>query len=65
MELELTDYVILSSETEDLLRDQILRKAKSGYKLQGGVQVVIFPGARYAQFFQAMKKEEAYSDDTF
>ena len=62
---ELTDYTILSAELEENLAEQILKKSKSGYKLAGGVQVALIPGARYLQFFQAMYKEETITDDSF
>ncbi len=51
------DYVIVSSELEEVIAEKILEKAKSGYKLAGGIQVALIPGARYLQFFQAMYKE--------
>jgi hypothetical protein len=61
----LDDYVILSSEFEEKLREQVLKKAKAGYKLVGGIQVALIPGARYLNFFQAMSKEEDTTDDSF
>lgn len=63
--LEMTDYIVVSSESQDILSERVLRKAKQGYKLAGGVTPVIFPGARYVEFFQAMYKEEAIADDSF
>lgn len=59
------DYVILSSELEEELAEQILQKARAGYKLAGGIQVALIPGARYLRFFQAMYKKEDMTDDSF
>lgn len=61
----MTDYIIVSSENQDTLSEKVLRKAKQGYKLTGGVTPVVFTGARFVEFFQAMYKEEAITDDSF
>lgn len=49
------DITYLSSEDIDILREQANEKMKEGY-IPCGFQVVIAPGARYLQFFQAMYK---------
>ena len=54
----MTDYIVVSSESHDILAEKVLKKARQGYKLAGGVTPVIFPGARFVEFFQAMYKEE-------
>ncbi len=49
-------YIIVDAEGKEPLEEIVNQLMKEGYKTAGGVQVVVAPGARYLQFFQAMYK---------
>ena len=50
------DYIILDDEDKKVLEKTVVARMKEGYMPTGGIQVVIFPGARFLTFFQAMYK---------
>ena len=54
--LKSENYTCLDAEGKEPLEEIVNQLMKEGYKTAGGVQVVVAPGARYLQFFQAMYK---------